>query len=610
MERPQQHVTDSQGDAQLRSVFAPTGWTVTKIENDYGIDYDIEIFHNFKSTGAHFKGQLKSSNSTEYSADGSFISEAIEKKNVHYLCQEVRAPVILFHADVQSGRTYWSAPQLDIAALEAFARDAGAKNFTFRIPTASRLPETLERLLEAVRSAEMVLASRVLVAAETPEFVESLRGRVDEEEVIRQLRLKANALQVERVERLFKVGSLAEARDRIRQLLADSTALVEQKFWALLIAEKIELRALGNAGRGDERLRVQFAITGRLQQVTRHGPPHLKFYALIARKAAELDGLISTDYGLYINWKVNEAEGDPFWKTQLTFERAALVRRIVLKYNQCIRLVRYAADYIHQWVLPTALLRIAVASSVLILRLKLEGMEDARQRFTRSSLAICRLAANIAARYQDDEALADAAIAAFLLDPEDGSGAGKCTTEALEAISDPKIRQDAERRLKAHTDKLQTDEAEIAERRFSIEEARQVYKNMARALGIDLSDPTDRIAQVVRIGLKDLDPSRILRNCEHIFVTLSFRGLPAEWLQLPTAGGKVIHCLKHRHAVEGLDLDLTYQAFKSQFCDKCPDCSPRPPAWKYSPEWQEQENKRHEQFVRDFDRRTGREGRS
>ena len=66
MKRPRQHIIDSLGEAQVRSIFEPLGWTVTKIDPDYGIDFEIEVFDDAESTGASFKVQLKSSEKTQY----------------------------------------------------------------------------------------------------------------------------------------------------------------------------------------------------------------------------------------------------------------------------------------------------------------------------------------------------------------------------------------------------------------------------------------------------------------------------------------------------------------------------------------------------------------
>jgi hypothetical protein len=48
-----------------------------------------------------------------------------------------------------------------------------------------------------------------------------------------------------------------------------------------------------------------------------------------------------------------------------------------------------------------------------------------------------------------------------------------------------------------------------------------------------------------------------------------------------------------------------YPAFRQRFCADCPDASPRPPEWAYSDEWQEQENKRREDYMNEFDQRFG-----
>jgi hypothetical protein len=73
MKRPQSHVTDTLGEAQMRRIFEPLTWVVNKISGDYGIDFDVQIFEQYKATGEWFKVQLKSSGSTAYSAKGDFI---------------------------------------------------------------------------------------------------------------------------------------------------------------------------------------------------------------------------------------------------------------------------------------------------------------------------------------------------------------------------------------------------------------------------------------------------------------------------------------------------------------------------------------------------------
>lgn len=157
------HITDELGQAQLRSVFVPHGWVVNKVEHDYGIEFEIEIFEQHKSTGASFKVQLKSSEQGAHSASEDFLSQEIDIQNAEYLCHEVRTPVALIHADVKARRTFWHMPQLDAVALEKLSGGNSA-SITFRIPTANELPATLEGLLEAVVQASNILAIRILKA--------------------------------------------------------------------------------------------------------------------------------------------------------------------------------------------------------------------------------------------------------------------------------------------------------------------------------------------------------------------------------------------------------------------------------------------------------------
>ena len=64
MKRPVQHETDAAGQRLLRAAFEGFGWVVNALENDYGADYEVEIFEDGLSTGATFNVQLKSSAST------------------------------------------------------------------------------------------------------------------------------------------------------------------------------------------------------------------------------------------------------------------------------------------------------------------------------------------------------------------------------------------------------------------------------------------------------------------------------------------------------------------------------------------------------------------
>jgi hypothetical protein len=68
----------------------------------------------------------------------------------------------------------------------------------------------------------------------------------------------------------------------------------------------------------------------------------------------------------------------------------------------------------------------------------------------------------------------------------------------------------------------------------------------------------------------------------------------------PSMRAKIIHCDLHDYAVESRTLDSGLASFKSEYCDNCKDISARLPDWKYSEEWQQEENQRHREFLATF----------
>jgi len=175
MDRPNSHVTDDRGQIQMRAVFVSVGWAVSKLESDYGIDFDVEIFKEHKNTGEWFKVQLKSSECTQYSADGSFISETLSSTHATHYSTEISDPCLLIHADVKSGRTFWFAPQLN-----TFASNNSGQAVTIRIPTQNELPHTLPALGLCVGKIRVKLARRDVVG----QSAEDLKGLVPQTRVL------------------------------------------------------------------------------------------------------------------------------------------------------------------------------------------------------------------------------------------------------------------------------------------------------------------------------------------------------------------------------------------------------------------------------------------
>jgi hypothetical protein len=58
----------------------------------------------------------------------------------------------------------------------------------------------------------------------------------------------------------------------------------------------------------------------------------------------------------------------------------------------------------------------------------------------------------------------------------------------------------------------------------------------------------------------------VLKKCIYRYVTLEGGGLPAQWLKLPTAGSKALHCVKSNQSMLGLVLDDLDGHFDNIIC--------------------------------------------
>ena len=171
MKRPVQHIIADKGITQVRTAFESLGWTVEPITNDYGLDLYVEVFVKGESTGVTFKVQVKSSESTAYSQGHAFVTEPVSKANARYWCVELKSPIVLIHADVASGKTYWTLPQLE-SSLERSLKQNDPGTISIRIPVANQLPGTVVQLLDALSQVETVLAVRSVNARTIPEFLQ------------------------------------------------------------------------------------------------------------------------------------------------------------------------------------------------------------------------------------------------------------------------------------------------------------------------------------------------------------------------------------------------------------------------------------------------------
>lgn len=146
---------------------------------------------------------------------------------------------------------------------------------------------------------------------------------------------------------------------------------------------------------------------------------------------------------------------------------------------------------------------------------------------------------------------------------------------------------------------------------LSIEEQKSYFLDKAKNLGMDPDDPENKYGQFVALGLKNYDPTSIMKNCKSLFVHYRPAGLIAQSLGMHSAGAMhLLICLKHGYCQATGNL-LTYLydntdgpnlglSFKQQHCENCTDCESREKNWNWSLSWYKESVTKNEELLNKY----------
>lgn len=606
IEKSERQDIDRQGKRLLREALERLGWVMTEISEDYGLDYDVQVFVNGSPNGLWFKIQLKSSASSDRSADATFISVQLDLDHARHYAIDLRDPIFLVHADVERGEVFWVAPQLDNDLIRKLNSGENSSNATVRVPISNLLPATAEQVLRTVEKLYVVLGQRTMASSSIASFADSLKYQPGEQKLREEINRRSNLLRLRRIRELFVQRQFAEARERAQLIIRDPDSLVEDRFWAQEMAGSIEWGEAVSQNRPQAELPLIYLENAKaLQSMSKRGPSHLKMFALIAMKAAELDQLAVENWGLAILLHQHRTPaGNPFMALNAFAAQALSTRAVIKKYNQCLRLVTCASNFRGRWSLPRALAKIPMAAASFIGRIgRMEELQlgDGGEQFRSSVLAIARLIVQIGEESGDQEAISLAIGSALITARSTDTDAFRWVGSALDRITDPKEKAGA---IEIVERQLMRWKGHPADGDYSPDPHLRLLENAAASLGLDISDKSSPLYEALLIAAKDNSPERVLRTCEHIVTSLGATGPMARYIGTlfgtQMARSKIVHCSLHDYHLGGRDFDSVLAAFKLQHCDSCPDKAPRPQDWEFTDSVRDEFQNRHEEFVRKF----------
>jgi hypothetical protein len=612
MKRPKQHQIEEKAYDQFKASL-PNYWIVRSQTHDYGIDREVEIFSQNKcdeaiSTGYIFKTQVKGTENAKISKDGDLIKFRLEIDRANYLCNEISIPVFFVLADVKKDKTWWYAIQLDKDLKQRLniANKEKKKRILLNIPTKNILPASLELLITTLDDIKMSYACHSFVTLPQSNF-DNLSLSLDE----------IVDLEKKFIDKIFvtKITKLWESKDydgieKVSKDALNTNSSTATKVSAILCMESVQV----NKNKETPALQVQLDkiylnTAAEIKKITKDEKKIWKMYSAIVWRAALLRIACSDDFALHINNKIHKAENgsdglDFICRMTLGIARQQALKRVLRIYNQCCRLTTLVLNSGEYWMLPQVILRIAHALPPVFIHLWDEKLEETAVLFQNHFTDILRKTVGISFALKRWDDVAQLLFAAFALNSQKNQTQYNTTYNwAVKTLNEIPDKSRQKEWLDFLNNRCQVFNPEKNNIEFEksdtpTEEEYQIYIQMAHAMGINLDNPTDRIAQIVRIGLQDLNPERVLKRCKHLFVYIGHYGIPAEMLKLYTAGSKYLRCLKKDVAIGGHSLDSIYNSIQEEYCSKCKDIDPWPTNWKWTRTWQniESEKETHKKF--------------
>jgi hypothetical protein len=520
-------------------------------------------------------------------------------QDIDYLCNELRIPVILVVVDVVKKIVWWHPIQLDsdLGGSLAQAKSEGQNSVTIRICSDHTLPNTWRLLFDKVRESTAVLHVRSLSSTSPDTFLNSARSLDDIDAAIAGLGRNTALLRSAKLNQLWRQGDYISVKKLVDSVIESGTSSVEEKFEAYTYLNKLALFEARVQGASHNYGKINYSFAKKLIAITRQGPLHLRTFAILSLLAAELDICAHNDLYLFMNYVINTAPEnkgftEPLWAMILPNERIRAAYSVVHKYKQCRRLLGFMFKKSEFSVIPSGIDLVISGMIAFLLRLRREGMADAANLYEQSLREMAEMAISISLKLRDWDEASYITLNGTLLcnigNEQSRAFYPTWGTGLLQKIEDPAIRTSGLESLKAQFKKLEELPADSNIDQGD-ETDKQIYAGMSKSLGIDLDNPDDMLSEIVNIGIRDLDPTRVLMQCRHLYLAIGSSGMPARMLMLPTAGSKTLYCTLHNHGLASLSLDYIFESFRNEHCAKCKDQEPHPAGWKWTRSWQREQ---------------------
>lgn len=602
MKRTKAHQIDTQAQRILDSRL-PVDWVTRKQYPDYGIDYEIEVFHNEQPTGIWFRVQLKGRERYQETEDS--IVMPFETDKIEYYLSKVPFPVFLFVVLTQKKEIYWLFLQKYVNEVLKVENPSwmDQKSVTIRIPKKNLFKDNIKRIeLEAKKGMTYMYALHFGTPHWSVSFaVKGAIDNVDKLEAERKKHLKEqNEIDLHLAAKYYQTGSTENSQrllfevfdrtkdkdDHILEHLSSvsgiislypfyesrqSSEVLNLSEYGLSLAKRIQNKRFIHFFEGSSLEVIYYRLLERiqnsriLQKVVESRSRSIAYgYPLRLFQSEDYRSLLEVSRK-YLRNIYESFKDEEYWVSLDMLVR--LIRINLFPYPRLI------ADHTKRELTPL----IQNVSDLIENSLRLAGALNYRD-------LECEILKYKALLYyfQNLDGYRDILKSMKAL-------ASEHNLELYVKEANDMLHHFGERTSFPEGPDDFPKPPPIEEMPDQVIDS--MHRMLAEAVGIDLENDEDEFAHIVRVGLEDRNPERVLKYCSHLEIAEGSYGIVGEFLNLPTAGSKVLFC-KYGGGFEGLSLDRLFEMMKRNYCTNCKHRDPMPRNWKWSLKWQKEKDKK------------------
>lgn len=575
----------------------PDNWAFRSQEDqeDYGIDGEIEITTpQDKATGFIFKAQIKGQKTVSFIEENSKISFSISLERLQYYMSNIEIAVILFVVDITNEIVYWHSLQDDEKLQERMQEAISKKQETISVHLQSKHILKRDYTDELFQAINVNLDWLRLNGLRKINYSEIFKKSTNEKvrDWLEQAKDQSYYAYMEQFERLYNDKNHDELLKLIHKVFPAETEKKELRFYAGLYAERVCEQDLGfNTEEYDE---ASFEIFQEILHLVRinNFNKYYQLYIILLWRRWILKKKIMADYHNFMTLKM--VGNDPFvgWIAKSMQTQSSLKVSIYLV--KTIRLVNKSIGQSDPNIFLDIFPKLGTFIVLMIHKWREEKQNESIDVVEKWLNFCTELGINLALKSGENALLIQfinvfVSIKVYSKDTVHHIDDAK---NILENIQDEEMKIFMMEYLDELKQKYLVDSSEY---NLTTEQEIEFFKQHAKQLGFDYDDPENEFGQIIKQGLEDYNPERVLKDCEHLLVFYSSAlGIPAKIVGLPSATMKIIHCVEYKHTGGGWGLDIAYQGisnipdlgFKNEYCINCDKCKPRADDWKWSSRWQ------------------------